>query len=355
MYKPDARYLSIDTQNYLRQQAIHLRKQGKRVCDIANYLGVNRSTITKWWRRYRQQGPSALCQQERGRQVGEGRTLSAAAEIEVEHALRDHSPEDYGIDSALWTRRAVKALIAQLCDIEMPIRTVGEYLKRWGYSPQRPLKRAYEQDPQAVERWLKEEYPKIQARAKIEKAEIGWEDESGIRSHEQRGRGYAPRGHTPEIHLSESQRARVNYIASISNSGTVHFMCYLGSFTGPVYIRFLERLVQSSQRKQFVITDQHPVHKRAMVQQWLKAHAAQIEVFYLPSYSPQLNPVEYLNNDVKQGVHDKPPTRSLKALKERVSSHLHKLQKLPVRIRSTSTIQISLMQSHKMKLVLLPG
>lgn len=332
MYKPDARYLSIETQNYLRQQAIELRKQGKRVCEIAVYLGVNRSTVSKWWRQYRQQGKAALCQQERGRQVGDGRTLSASAETEVEAAIREHSPEAYGIDSALWTRRAVKALIAKLCSIEMPIRTVGEYLKRWGYSPQRPLKRAYEQSPKAVEHWLNKEYPAIQQRAQAEGAEIRWGDESGLRSNQHGGRGYAPIGHTPEIRLSERQRIRVNYIASVSNSGAVHFMCYTDHFTGPVYIQFLERLIKSSAGKLFWITDRHPVHLRKKVQQWFEEHSEQIEVFYLPSYSPQLNPVEYLNSDVKQGVHDKQPTRDLSELKYRVLSHLRKLQKLPSRV-----------------------
>jgi transposase len=138
MKKPDARHLSIEVQNYLRQQAIQLREQGKRVCDIALYLGVNRSTVTKWWRQYQQRGKAAFSQQERGRQPGDGRTLSPKAEAAIQAAMLDHSPEDSGIESALWTRRAVQALIAKLCEIKLPIRTVGEYLRRWGYSPQRP-------------------------------------------------------------------------------------------------------------------------------------------------------------------------------------------------------------------------
>lgn len=332
MKKPDARYLSIDTQNYLRHQAIRLREEGKRVNTISEYLGVNRSTVTKWWRQYKQFGTAALYQQERGRQVGEGRTLSPARESEVEAALREGYPEDYEIDSALWTRRAVQALIEQLCDVKVPIRTVGEYLSRWGYSPQRPLKRAYEQDPIAVEQWLSEVYPMIEQRAKAAGADIHWEDESGLRSDEYGERGYAPIGQTPEIHLSGRQRVRVNYIATVSNQGEVRFMRYTSSFTGPVYIQFLERLIRVAQHKLFLITDRHPVHRRKMVQQWLEAHSSQIEVFYLPSYSPQLNPVEYLNNDVKQQVHGKSPTRNLDQLKQRVSSSLRKVQKLPARV-----------------------
>lgn len=333
MNKSDARALSIAAQTYLRQQSIRLREEGKRVCDISEYLGVNRSTVGKWWRQYKRLGTEALTQQRRGRQPGDGQTLSVSAQAEIEAALHDE-PADYGIDSALWTRRAVQALIKQLCDIKMPIRTVGDYLNRWGYSPQRPLKRAYEQDPAAVDQWLSDEYPAIERRAKAEGATIHWEDESGLRSNDHGGRGYSPIGQTPEIHASARQRVRINYIATASNQGKVRFMLYTSSFTGEVYLRFLERLIRSSKHKVFLIADRHPVHFRKTVQQWLAAHSAQIEVFYLPSYSPQLNPVEYLNNDVKQQVHDKPPTRNLKELQYRVSSSLRRIQNLPQRVRN---------------------
>ena len=129
MKRPDARYLSIETQNYLRYQGIRLREEGNRVKAISEYLGVNRSTVSKWWRQYQQSGEAALFQQERGRQVGEGRTLSPKMEAEIAAAVRDEYPEDYQIDSALWTRRAVQALIERACAVKMPIRTVGEYLR----------------------------------------------------------------------------------------------------------------------------------------------------------------------------------------------------------------------------------
>lgn len=333
MYKPDARYLSIETQNYLRHQAIRLREQGQRVCDISAYLGVNRSTVSKWWRQYQRDGQAALIQQERGRQVGEGRTLSPSDEAGIAAALLEHCPAEEGIESALWTRRAVGALIEQRCGMKLPIRTVGEYLKRWGYSPQRPLKRAYEQDAEAVQRWLVQAYPAIVQRAEAEGAEILWGDESGLRSNDHGGRGYAPIGQTPEIRLSERQRVKVNYIASVSHQGDIRFMLYTSNFTGPVYIQFLERLIASSEHKLFWLVDRHPVHRRKLVKQWFEANSEQIELFYLPPYSPQLNPVEYFNGDLKQSVHDKPPTRSLKQLKQRVLSQLRKLQKLPARIK----------------------
>ena len=266
-----------------------------------------------------------------GAKLGEGRTLSAAEAATVQRLIQDHFPDELNIDSALWTRSAVQTLIACQCAVEMPIRTVGEYLKRWGYTPQKPLKRADEQEEQAVKEWVETEYPILEQRAEQENAEIAWGDESGLRSDAQVGRGYAPIGQTPEIHLS-CQGVSVNYIASISNSGKVRFMLYAQKLTAQVFICCLERLVAKRTRKLMWIVDRHPVHRSGAVQQWLYEHHDTIEMHFLPSYSPQLNPAEYLNCDVKQGVHSQPPTRNLTQLKERLRSHLFKLQKLPTRI-----------------------
>jgi transposase len=149
----DARSLSIEVQTYLRQQAMRLRQQGQSFLEIAMALGVHRNTVAKWWWQYQQQGDAALQQQVRGRAVGEQRRLSPTDEADIQALMVEHFPEDLEIDSALWTRRAVQQLIENLCEIRLPIRTVGEYLKRWGFTPQKPLKRAYEQDPKAVEEW----------------------------------------------------------------------------------------------------------------------------------------------------------------------------------------------------------
>jgi transposase len=345
MNKPDARLLNPTIQNYLRQQGICLREQGKRFVDIAAYLGVNRNTVSSWWSQYQEVGEAALYPQKRGNRLGEGRILIAHEEQTVQVLMQNHFPDELEIDSALWARSAVQSLIEQVSGIKLPIRTVGEYLKRWGFTPQKPLKHAYEQDPKAVEAWLRVEYPAIEQRAHQEGAEIAWADESGLRSDSQVGRGYAPIGNTPEIQLN-TQRARLNTIASISNQGTVRFIrkCAGGRFprspsalytqklTAQVFIVFLERLIRRRTRKLMWIVERHPVHRAQAVKDWFAKHTEDIELFYLPPYSPQLNPAEYLNYDVKQGVHSKPPSRSQKQLQQRALSHLRKLQKLPQRI-----------------------
>ncbi|MBF2075973.1 MAG: IS630 family transposase [Synechococcales cyanobacterium C42_A2020_086] len=233
------------------------------------------------------------------------------------------------IDSALWTRQAVGCLFEQVSGVVMPIRTVGEYLKRWGMTPQKPSQRAYEQDRQKA--WLQTEYPKIQQKAQQQGAEIGWGNKSGVRSDAQVGRGYAYKGETPEIQLN-TQRAWVNDVVSIDNQGTVRVMLYAHKLTAEVVMVFLKRLIAQRKRKLLWIVDRHPVHRCAVVQHWLEAHQAQIEMVYLPPYLPPLNPAEYLNCDVKQGVHSKPPTRNQQQLQRRVLSHLRKLQKLSERV-----------------------
>lgn len=174
MNEPDARYLKLEIQEYLRRQAIRLRQQGKTFISIGEYLGVHRNTVAQWWKQYEQRGEDGLQQYARGRQLGEGRTLSEHEEILMQRLLLKQFPDELKIDSALWTRRAVSELIMQECGVVMPIRTVGEYLSRWGYTPQKPHQQAYEQDPLAVEHWLETEYPEIKQRAKSEGAEIQW-------------------------------------------------------------------------------------------------------------------------------------------------------------------------------------
>lgn len=334
MIPPDARYLSIEVQEYLRQQAIHLRQQGKTFLEIAEFLGVHRNTVSHWWRLYKADGAVALSQQQRGRLPGEGRHLSAEQELDLQNLILEHFPHELEIDSALWTRRAVQQLIEDYSGLKMPLRTVGSYLQRWGFTPQKPLKRAYEQDPNAVQQWLDVEYPALVERAAAEGADIAWGDESGLRSDAQTGRGYSPEGLTPEIDLSQKKRHRINFIASLSNQGLVRFMLYAGKLDSLIFISFLERLIEARERKLIWIVDRHPVHRAQVVQDWLAAHIQQIEFVFLPSYSPHLNPVEYLNGDVKQGVHSKAPSRNFEQLKLRVLSHLRKLQKLPARVKS---------------------
>ena len=243
----------------------------------------------------------------------------------------DKTPDQLKLPFVLWDRKAVKELIRRQYEVNIAIRTVGDYLQRWNFSPQRPVKRAYEQQPKAVQRWLDEEYPKIISKAKQEQAEIHWGDETGFRNDHHYGRGYSPKGKTPVVRLS-AKRVSTNMISSITNQGKVRFMIYSKSMNAQVFIRFLKKLIKTSDRKILLILDNLRVHHANLVREWIEGKEDQIEIFYLPSYSPELNPDEYLNNDIKQGVHSKTLFRDEKSLKKGVLSHMRMLQKMPKRV-----------------------
>ena len=197
---------------------------------------------------------------------------------------------------ALWTREAVQLLIKKLYRLEMPIRTVGAYLQRWGFTAQKPVKRAYEQNHQVVRHWL--EYPRLVAQAKEEKAVIHWGDETGLQTDAYRTRGFAPKGKTPVVRLP-AKKSSVNMISAITNQGLVRFMMYRDSMTSQLLIKFMSRLIKDTERKVYLILDNLRSHHSKKVNEWLENHQEEIRVYYLPAYAPELNPDEYLNGDLK--------------------------------------------------------
>jgi transposase len=332
MKKTDTRKLKPEVLEELRKQAIRLRKyQKKTYKEIEEITGVHHTTICTWYKSYERDGIKAIKNKKRGRRHGSQRTLTIDQEKEMQKAIVDKDPNQMKLPFALWTRRAVQLLIKQLYSIDMPIRTVGEYLKRWGYTPQKPLKRAYEQNPKAVQKWLNEEYPDIKAKAGAEGAEIHWGDETGLCNNSQHGRSYAPKGKTPAIRLP-AKRERINLISTITNQGKVRFMLYRKTMNSDMMIRFLKRLIKDADRKVFLILDNLRVHHSKPVKEWLEKHRKEIEVFFLPAYSPELNPDEYLNCDLKDGVHSNVPARTQSELRKKAISHLRMLQKRPSRV-----------------------
>jgi len=331
MEKTDTRRLKPEVLQQLRHQAIRLRKKGMKYKAISEVIDVHHTTICGWWKAYEREGTKGIRLKTRGRKHGAKRTLSPEQEKELQKIIEDKEPDQLKLPFALWTRRAVIQIIKKLYRIDMPIRTAGEYLKRWGFTPQKPLKRAYEQNPEAVKKWLDEEYPKIASQAKKEGAEIHWGDETGLRNDSQHGRSYSPRGKTPVIRLC-AKRERINLISSITNQGKVRFMVYQDTMNSQALIKFLKRLIKDADKKVFLILDNLRVHHSKLVKEWLKEHEEEIELFFLPSYSPELNPDEYLNCDLKAGVHSGAPARKKADLKKKTISHLRMLQKKPQRV-----------------------
>ena len=298
MEKQDLRSLSSAEKLVLRKRAIRMIKQGVKKKDVATQLGVNKNTVTNWWQSYQKKGSKSYHYDKPGLKSGDKKLLTDQQELAIQEMIIDKMPDQLKLDFALWTRKAVKELVERELGIIVALTTIGDYLRKWGYTPQKPKKRAYEQCPKKVQKWLDEEYPKIKAQAKEEGAEIHWADETGIKNQCHHGRSYAPRGRTP-VKRGMSKRFSVNMISSVTNQGRVQFMIYSDTMNSDKFIEFLGQLIKSSKKKLYVILDNLRVHHSKPVKQWAEENKKDIALFFLPSYSPELNPDEYLNCDLR--------------------------------------------------------
>ena len=325
---PDARQLSDEVLEALRLRALRGCELGFTEADVAAMLGVSQETVSHWWTAYATGGLDALPSARTGRAVGSGRTLSAVRARLIQHLIDHHSPEELGIPSPLWSRRAVRDLIRQELGIALPVRTVGEYLRRWGYTAKRPRRHARQQDPEEVRQWLEETYPALEARAAKEGAAIYWCDETGVAADEHPRYGYARRGRPATMEVPD-RHIRMNQISAISNEGTVRFMTYKGSMDGALFTVFLGRLLRTSTRKIFLIVDRLKAHEKGTVADWVEAHKDRIEVIPMPRRTPELNPDEYLNNDLKGNVNEAGLPANQKDLRSRMQHFMRRLFSAP--------------------------
>jgi transposase len=299
MEPQDARSLAPAAQEAVRVKAVQAVLAGRSQREVGELFGVSRQIVNQWFAVYRRKGRAGLKARRRGRPRG-GR-LAGWQAAQTVRTLTDRTPEQLKLPWFLWTREAVRQLLAQRYGVKVSIWTVGRYLAQWNFTPQKPLRRAYEQNPAEVKCWLEEEYPGIRARAKREGAEIFWIDEMGMRSDHATGRTYGRRGRTPAI-PGTGQRFRCNQISAITNRGRLNFMIFRQDFEATVFLAFLRRLLRQIPRKVFIIVDRHPVHRSKKVCRWMDRHPDRIAYFYLPGYSPELNPDELLNHDVKSNA-----------------------------------------------------
>jgi len=321
---PDARSLPPEAQEALRERVVHaIVTEGMSITEAARTCGVHRGTASRWVNAYRRHGGGALAARTRGRKPTP--LLTPAQEGRLLGALVNQTPDQVGLHDTLWTRDAVADGAARELGVERSRWVWGRWLKAHNFTPQRPARRAYEQDPEAVGRWLQEEYPRIEAEAKAEGAEIHWLDEAGVRSDCTSGRGYAPRGQTP-VQPLPGQRFGVNYLATVTNLGVLRFMVFTGRFTAAVLLVFLARLLASRPGKVYVILDGHPSHRAKKVAAWVAARAERIRLIFLPPYSPELNPAEYLNNDVKANAQRGGRARNKGELAGKVRGYLRATQ-----------------------------
>lgn len=331
MEKIDLRKADKESKEAIRIRAIRMHDQGLKQIKIAMLLGVHKNSVYQWVKLYKERGSKGLKDVRRGRKKGDGKLLTNGQEKEIQRMIVDKMPDQLKLPYALWTRKAIVDLIKRTYKISIAIRTMGDYLNLWGFTPQKPKKKAYEQNNKAVNKWLQEEYPTIVKKAKKENAEIHWGDETGIRNTSQYGRSYAPKGQTP-VKETMAKRISLNMISTVTNQGKVRFMTYEGTMNAQRFIVFLKRLIKSSKKKIYLILDNLKVHHSKIVKAWAEQVKNKIELLYLPSYSPEINPDEYLNNDLKSGIGLKPTPKNHKQMKSNVKSHMIFLQKNPKRV-----------------------
>ena len=289
-----------DSQETKRKLAVDYLKKKKGTHKQAGELfGLTKSAVDKIWTRYKLKGSRGILSKKRG--VRDGKKINGKQAAEVRQLVKDKLPDQLKLPFGLWTREAVQQLIARRFDIDLSIWQVGRYLKDWGYTPQKPISKAFEQKPEKVKQWLEQEYPAIKRRAQKEKAVIYFGDETGMRSDHQAGKSYAPKGETPVIKKT-GQRFSLNMISAISNKGHLQFMIIDGRFNSEIFQTFLQQMIKYSREKIYFVTDGHPAHKTKKLNEWLLDNKNRIEVFFLPPYSPELNPQEYVNQDVKTNV-----------------------------------------------------
>lgn len=329
---PDSRQLDDDITEALRLRALRARELGHTEETIAQVLGLARETVCRWWTAYQRGGLDAVPARRTGRPKGDTR-LDPGQQQRIRDLLAANRPDQLGVKAPLWTRRAVAELILKEFGVTVAERTVGTYLRRWGFTPQKPRRKARKQDPAEVKEWLETTFPEVKARAEREGAEIWFADETGVDTDEARGRGYAPKGATPEKGVS-GDRGRVNALSAITAQGEVEFLTYRGTLTSAVFLTFLTALVSGASRKLVLVVDRLKAHVSDEVLDWLADHQQEIVLVVLPRYAPELNPVEYLNNDLKGNVHAQGLPSGVEELREHVKGFLEKLRSLPSRVAS---------------------
>lgn len=317
----------------MRYVCVKLRNEGKKCSEIARITGISTAAISIWHKKYMNEGYEGLKIKKRGVKLGTGMKLDSDQINKIKEILIEKTPDQLGLKFSLWTRQAIQNLVLKLWSIYMPVRTVSDYMKRLGFTPQKPIKRAYQQDPRAVEKWLNETYPKIATDAMKENVEIHWLDETKVSSYSNYIRGYAPKGKTPLIKM-KTKRMNLHIISTISKLGKMRFMTYKRSLNTKILIKFTRRLYRDTSKRIFLILDNLAVHHSHKFKNWLEKHKTKIRVFYLPSYSPELNPDERLNRDLKTHFHDGPLVKNKKEFRKKIVSFMKRKQNLKMHIKN---------------------
>jgi len=300
----DARKLSHSDLELLRISAVKRVGNGEGPHAVARGLGINQRTIFRWLHAAHYHGMDAL----KAKAIsGRPTKLTARQMTRIARIVRDKNPQQLKFEWALWTLEMIRAMIANEYNVRLSEVSVSRLMKRLGFTPQRPLYRAWQQDPVLVDKWRKRDYPKIAARAKREKALIFFADESGIRSDSHAGKTWAPKGKTPVIQATGA-RFGFNMLSAVNAKGHFRFMITRSRINGSIFLTFLKRLISGNKRKIILVVDGHPIHRAKMITNFVHENSNRIELVFLPPYAPELNPDELAWAHVKRKTSRVPVT-----------------------------------------------
>jgi len=322
--KVDGRTLDHKALEHIRILAVkRVVEDGESPGEVMNSFGLCRTTIYPWLRDYRDKGLEALAER-----IAQGPEplLSEKQRQRVRTWILGKDPRQYGFDFALWTRRIVQALIKEKMGIECGLTAVGRLLASLNITPQKPLRRAYERDPEAVALWEKETYPKLRKRAKLLGAKIFFSDEAGFQSDPVLGRTYGLKGHTPIVTTS-GQRQSLNVISAVNARGEFWAVTYTGKLNAQSFMVFLQNFVESQPGKIFLVVDGHPAHKANAVKDYIKSLEGRLELHFLPPYAPDLNPDEFVWSYMKNIGVSKKPLKKNESLQSRIDQDLNGIKR----------------------------
>src|SRR5882724_1823965 len=326
----DGRTLSHETSETIRRLAVRRVKDGEAPSSVIKSYGLCRTTIYKWLTAERRGGAAALTAR---KHPGRKPALAPRQKLQVRRWINGKDPRQYGFDFGLWTRQIVSALIAERFGLKLGVTAVGRLLAELDITPQKPLRRACERDPVAIERWQRREFPKLRARAKRHGAKIFFLDEAGVRSDQVLGRTWGLRGQTPEVATS-GRRQSVSAISAVNTRGAFWYEIYTERLNASRFLELLKHFMRGRKGPVLLVLDGHPAHIAKAVAQYVQSLKGRLELHFLPGYAPELNPDEFVWNHLKgQGVSKKPLRRD-ESLRSRVQTDLAAIKSRPALVRS---------------------
>lgn len=324
MAKIDGRTLNHKALEHMRKLAVKRVIEDKESpSEVMKSLGLCRTSIYRWLRKYEEHGIEALVEK-----IAQGPEpkLSEKQRQQVKRWILGKDPRQHGFDFGLWSRRIVQALIEEKMGIQLGITAVGRLLASLEITPQKPLRRAYERDPQAVEQWQKQTYPKLRRRAKRAGAMIFFLDEAGFQSDPPLGRTYGLKGKTPVVTTS-GQRQSINVISAVNARGEFWAATYTGKLDAESFVAFLKNFMSGRRGKVFLVVDGHPAHKANIVKDYIKKMKGRLELHFLPPYAPDLNPDEFVWSYMKGNGVSKKPLKQNESMRVRVEEDLNNIRR----------------------------